>query len=189
MIELRTRKREMKGDRGNHHGKLGLREFRVRVDLPSPIEQIPLLIWRVITPIQGLPNPIIPIIPLISHIHSYPPYRSHLYSQSLFVVHNSTIITENKVKSHLSISACQDHELTLCAAYTKYSIHQVRYTPNTTYNQNGLCSLHCHDYELTPECHFGFRPASLQDRLPTAGSAWELKGKVTSSHSHGCELL
>jgi len=41
----------------------------------------------------------------------------------LFLVHNSTIIAEHKVKSSLSISPCHDHEFTLSTAYTEYSIH------------------------------------------------------------------
>jgi len=32
MVELSTRKREIGGDGGNHHEKLGLREFRARVN-------------------------------------------------------------------------------------------------------------------------------------------------------------
>ena len=142
-----------------------LREFGVRVNLPSPIGQVWVLICRVISPIWGLPNPIRQVVPLISHICSYPPHCSHLHPPSLFLIHNSTIIAEHKVKSSLSISPCHDHELTLST-----SIHQVQHTPNTAYTQDCLSSLHTHDYELTPECSFSFRRASLHDRLPPATS-------------------
>ena len=73
-------------------------------------------------------------------------------------------------------------------AYTKYSIHQVQHPPSTASSQDCLASLHSHDHELTPECSFSFRCASLQDRLPPASSPQELKCTVTSSHPHGCKL-
>jgi len=44
--------------------------------------------------IWGLLNAISEIIPLISHIHSYPPACSHLHRPSLCCVHHSTIIAE-----------------------------------------------------------------------------------------------
>jgi len=72
-------------------------------------------------------------------------------------------------------------------AYTEYSIHWVQHTPSTASTQDCLSSLHSHDYELTPECSFSFRRASLHDRTLSASSPWELKGKVTWSHSHVCE--
>jgi len=73
---------------------------------------------------------------------------------TLFLVHNSTIIAEQKVKSSLCISPCHDHHLTpstvytthnihqpqhtLSTIYTEYSIYQVQYTPNTAYTE---CSI------------------------------------------------
>jgi len=82
---------------------------------------------------------------------------------------------------------------------TEYSIHQVQYTLSTAYTEvqhtpstastpDCLSSLHSHDYELTPQCSFSFRRFSLQNRPPLASSPWQLKGKVTLSHSHGYEL-
>jgi hypothetical protein len=78
-------------------------------------------------------------------------------------VHNFTTITEHEVKSFLHISPCHDHELTLSTAYTQYSIHQAQYTPSTASTQERLSSHYFHDYELTPECSFSFRNASLHD--------------------------
>jgi len=83
-------------------------------------------------------------------------------------------------------------------AYTEYSIHRVQHTPSTAYTeysihrvqhttQDCLTSLYSHDYELTPECRISFRRASLQDRLPSASSPWELNSKVTLSYSHVCD--
>ena len=72
--------------------------------------------------------------------------------------------------------------------YTEKSIHQVQHTLSSASTQECLSSLHSDHYELTPECRVSFRHASLQDRPPPASSPWELKGKVTSSHSSGCKL-
>jgi len=105
---------------------------------------------------------------------SYPLVSSTSFSSSspisLFLVHNSTIIAEHKVKSSLSISPCHDHELTPSTAYIEYNIHRVQHTPSTASTQDCLSSFHSHDYELTPECSFSFRRASLHDRLPSASS-------------------
>jgi len=130
MVELSTRKREIRGDVGNHHGKLGLREYHVRVNWPSPIWQVRDPIRRVITPVRGLLNPIRQVVLLICHSRSYPPYRSHLHPPSLSF--SSTTLPssqEHKVKSSLSISPCHHHESTLSASYTECSIHRVQHTP------------------------------------------------------------
>ena len=123
-----------------------LREFRVRVNWPSPIRQVQVLIRRVITPIRGLLNPIRPllnpikqVILLISHSRSYPPYRSHLHPPSLaFLSTTLPSSQEHKVKSSLSISPCHHHELTPSAAYGECSIHRVQHTPSAAYAE---CSI------------------------------------------------
>ena len=63
--------------------------------------------------------------------------------------------------------------------------HRVQHTLST---QDWLSSRHFHDYELTTESSFSSQCASLHNRPPSASSPWELKGKFTLSHSHGCEL-
>jgi len=73
-------------------------------------------------------------------------------------------------------------------AYTEYTIQRVQHTLSTASTQDCLSSLHSHESELTPECRVSFRLASLHDRLSSASSLWELRSKVTLSHSHGCEL-
>jgi len=101
-----------------------IRDFRVRVNLPSPIWQVQVPIRRVITPIRGLLNPIRQVVPLISQVRSYRPYRFHLHPPSLsFSSTTLPSLQEHKVKSSLSISPCQHHDLTPSAAYTEYSIH------------------------------------------------------------------
>jgi len=127
MVELSTRKREM--------GEIimrnwDLREFRVRVNLPSQIRQVRVPIRRVITPIRGLLNPIRQVVPLISQVRSYPPHRSHLHPPSLsFSSTTLPSLQEHKVKSSLSISPCHHLELTPSAAYAECSIHRVQHTP------------------------------------------------------------
>jgi len=155
-----------------------LREFRVRVNLPSPIRQVWVPIRRVITTIRGLPNPIRPVVPLISHIRSYPPHRSHLHPPSLSFSSTSQPSSQNTKLSHPSLSL---HGMIM-------SWHRVQHTPSTASTKDWLSSLHCHNYELTPEWRVSFRHGSLHDRPPSASSLWELKIKVTLSHSHGCEL-
>jgi len=159
MVELSTRKREIRGDGGNHDEKVGLREFRVRVNCPSPIWQVRVPIRRVITPIQGLPNPIRQVVPLISHIRSYPPYHSQLHPPSLSFSSTTQPSSQNTKLSHSSLSL---HAIIMYW-------HRVQHTPSTASTQDCMSSLHSHDYELTPECSFSFWRTSLHD-------------------SHGCEL-
>jgi len=106
-----------------------LREFCVRVNLPSLIQQVRVPIRWVITPIQGLLNAIRQVVPLIPEVHSYPPYCSHLHPPSLSFSSTTLLsLQEQKVKSSLSISPCHHHELTLSAAYAECSMHQVQHT-------------------------------------------------------------
>jgi len=116
-----------------------LREFRVRGILPSPIRQVRVPIRRVITPIRGLLNPIRQVVPLISQVHSYPPYSSHLHPPSLsFSSTTLPSLQEPKVKSSLSISPCHHDELTPSAAYAECSIRRVQHTPSAAYAE---CSI------------------------------------------------
>jgi len=74
--------------------------------------------------------------------YSYPLISSPSFSSSSpispFLVRNSTIIAEHKVKSSLSISPCHDHELAPSIAYTEYSIHRVQHTPSTAYTEYSI---------------------------------------------------
>jgi len=64
---------------------------------------------------------------------------------------NSTITWEHKVQPSLSISPCDDQELTLSTAYTEYSIH-----PSTAYTEYCIhCVLHHPNSNCLPH------PASL----------------------------
>jgi len=146
MLELRTRKREIRGDGGKHHEKLGHREFRVRINLPCPIQQVKVPIWQVITPINGILNPIRHVVLLMSQSHWSHPYHSHLHPPSLSF--SSTMLSssqEHDAKSSLPIAPCHHHELIQSAVYTEYHIHQVPHTRSTTYIE-----YHIHRVQHTP---------------------------------------
>jgi len=198
MVELSPRRRENRGDGWNDREKMELREFPVQINWPSPIRQVQIPIRRVISPIQGLLNPIRDVILLISHCHSYPPYRSHLHHPSLIVL-STTLpsLQEHKVQSSLSISHCHHHELTLSATYTEYSIHRVQHTPKI------VCRpiiLMVSSWLLTAASASGVPPhwstaasqSSIRASLPIDHHQPVLHkcftGKVTSSHPHGFEL-
>jgi len=107
-----------------------LREFCARVTLPSLIPQVRDLIRQVIIPIQALPTAIRLVLPLISQIRSYPPYRSDLDSPSLsFSSTTLPSLQEHEVKSSLSISPCHHHESTPSAPYAECSIHRAQHRP------------------------------------------------------------
>jgi len=118
------RKREMRGDGGNHHEKLGLRRISCanQCTVPdtagmSPDPACNHTNRKSSEPLQASRTPDFsnPLVSSTSFSSSSP--------ISLLLVHNSTIIAEHNVKSSLSISPCHDHELTPSTAYTEYSIH------------------------------------------------------------------
>jgi hypothetical protein len=107
----------------------------------------------------------------------------------LFLVLNSTITSEYKTKSYLSISPCHNQQLTPSTAWTEYSIPRVQHTPRKPYTEycihhklhhpkidglpapsqsshlsadyGVLNSLHSHNYELTNELSLSSRRISL----------------------------
>jgi hypothetical protein len=115
----------MGGDGGNHHEKLELRRIpsASQFTIPSTAGKSPDPAFNYTDNRSSHPNH-----PSCTPDFSYPLICSTLFSSSslisLFLVHNSTSIAERKVKSLLSNSPSQDHELTLSTAYTEYSIHQ-----------------------------------------------------------------
>ena len=128
------------------------------------------------------------VIP-ISHSRLYSPYRSDHHPPSLSF--SSTTLPssqEHKVKSSLSISHCHHHDVTLSAAYTEYSIRRVKHTPSPAYTQDFLLSVHSQKFKLTHDCRSSFRHTSLliESHQPVLHKS--IKGKVTLSHSHSCEL-
>jgi len=123
MVELGTRKKEMRGYGGNRHEKLGLKRMSCasKFTIPDRAGMCP-------DPGCHYTHTRLSDRNLASRAanFSFLLVSSTSFSSSspifLFLIHNSTIIAEHKVKSSLSISLCHDHELTLSAAYTKYSI-------------------------------------------------------------------
>jgi len=84
----------------------------------------------VITPIRDLVNPIRQVVPLISQVRSYAPYRAHPHPPSLsFSSTTVPSLQEHKDKSSLSISPCHHYELTMSAAYAECRIDRVQHTP------------------------------------------------------------
>jgi len=139
MVELRMRQREMRGDGTKYHEKLGLKRILCGSQFTNPKmgglrtdEECNKTDMRSSQPNQASRTPAFhyPPISCTSVLSSSP--------MSLFLVQNSTIIAEHKVKSSLSISPCHDHELTPSTAYTKYSIHREQYTPRTVYTENSI---------------------------------------------------
>ena len=112
----------MRSDGGHDHEKLGLTDCCVWVNIPSPIRQLQVAIWRVITPIRGLPNPIRQVVPLISHFRSYPPNCSHLYPSSLSFTSTTLSSSQNTKLTHPSLSL---HGMII-------SWHWIQHTPSTT---------------------------------------------------------
>jgi hypothetical protein len=127
---LRTRKREMRGYEGNHHEKLGLKTISCvsQMTIPETAGRNSDLVCNYTDTRSSQPTPAsrtrdfsYPLVFSISFSSSFP--------VSLFLVHNSTIIAEHKVKSSLSISPFHDQELTQSKAYTEHSIQRVMYHP------------------------------------------------------------
>jgi len=219
-----------------------LRELLVQVNSPSPIWQGQVLIRRCITPIRGRSNPIRQVVPMISHICSYPPHHSRLYPPSPIFLFTTPLSSQNTKLCHPDLSrhamitswlwvqhtpstAYTEYSIhrvqhTPGTSYTKYSIHRIQHTPSTAYTkysmhrgyhtpstaytedsihrvqhalstastQDCLSSLPSNDLELTPECSFSFWRTPLHEWPPSASALWELKGKLTLSHFHRCEL-
>jgi len=134
MVELRTRKREIRWYGGNHHEKLRLKgsscasEFIFpNMAVTSPNSACNYTHWQCSQPNQSSDSPDLSYL-LVSSSSFLSPSPINL-----FLVHNSTIMAEHKVKSSLTISLCHDHELTQNTAYTEHNIHRVQYPPSTAY--------------------------------------------------------
>jgi len=113
-----------RGDGTNHHEKLGLKRISCasQFTIPDTAGSNPDPACNNTDTRSSQPNQA-----SRTPDFSYPLVSSTLFSSSspisLFLIHISTIITEHKVKSSLSISPWHDHELTPSTAYTEYSIH------------------------------------------------------------------
>jgi len=128
--------RERRGDGGNHHEQLELRRISCasQFTVPDTAGISPDPVCNYTNKISFQPNQA-----SRTPDFSYPLVSSKSFSSSssisLFLVLNSNIITEHKVKLSLSISPCHYHELTPSTAYTEYSIHRVQHTLSTAYTE------------------------------------------------------
>jgi len=163
-----------------------LRELCVRVNLPSPIWQVRVPNWCIFTLIQGLPNPIRQVIPQISHIHSYPPHRSHLHPPSLFLSSITLPLSQNMKLSHPSpslhvmILSWHGVQRTPNTAYTEYSIHRVQHTPSTAYTEYSI-----HRVQHTPSTAYTKYSIHRVQHKPSTASTQD---SLSSLHSHDYEL-
>jgi hypothetical protein len=185
MVELRTRKREMRGSEGNHHEKQGLKSISCasQLTIPNTTDSPPDLVGRYSNFRSSKPNQ-------ASHTadFSYVLISSiSCPSSSSFSLSRPEVYHHHRSQSSVifSISPCCDYVLTLSTAYTNYSMHQVQYTPSAPSTPDCQSSLDSPDYKLTPECCFRFRCASLQVQ-PALHEG--LKVKIPYPHFHSCEL-
>jgi hypothetical protein len=58
---------------------------------------------------------------------------------SLFLIHNSSIIAENQVKSSLSVFPCHDHELIPSAVSTEYNMYHAHHSRSATFTEYRQC--------------------------------------------------
>jgi len=163
----------------------------VRVNVPSPIWLVRLPIWGVITPIRGLPNPIRQVVPLISHILSYPPHHCHIHppsrsfssttlpsSQNPKLSHPSYLsMTWSWVDSEYSIRQVQHTPSTV---YTKHSIHRVQHSPSTVYTEYSI-----HWVQHTPSTVFTKYSIHWVHHTPSTASTQEC---LSFFHSNDYEL-
>jgi hypothetical protein len=139
MVQLMTRKRQMRGYRGNHHEEPGRRVIWCASQFTIPntagMSLNPACRYTDMRPSPCNPASRTPDYP-------YPLESSPSFSSSspisVFLIHNSTVIAEHKVKSSLTISPCHDHELAPSIAYTEYSIHRVQHAPSTAYTEYSI---------------------------------------------------
>ena len=139
MVELSTRKREIRGDGGNHHEKLGHKKISgaSQITIHDTAGTCPDPAGNNTDPRSSKPNQ--EVVPLISQVRSYSPYRSHLYPPSLaFLSTTLPSLPEHKVKSSLSMSPCHHLEWTPSAAYAECSIRRVQHTPSAVYTEYSI---------------------------------------------------
>jgi len=154
------------------------REYCVQVNFRSPVWQVRVLIWGVITMITSLCNQIRQVVPQISHIYSYPPRGSHHHPPSLSSLSPTQPSSQNR-KLHYLL-------LTLHAMICSW--HREQQTLSWESTRGCLSSLFFYHYKLTPECRINFWRTSVHDWVSSSFSPLELNSEVTLSHSHGCEL-
>jgi len=143
--------REMRGDEGNHHEKLGLKrilcasQYTIADMAGTSSNQVGNSTdMRTSQPNQPSRTPDVPYL-LISSTSFSSSFPSHS------VLSTTLPLSQNTQLSHPPLSL---HAMIM-------SLHRVQYTLSTAYTHDCVRSLHSHDYELTPQCSFSFQCASL----------------------------
>jgi len=119
------RRREIRGDWGNHHEKLGLERIScVRQFMICDTAYASLDLASINPEMWSSQSNQASRIPDFSYLLISSILFPSSFPNSLLLVHNSTIFGEYKFKLSLSISPCHDHTLTLSTTYTEYCIHR-----------------------------------------------------------------
>jgi len=135
---LSTRKREIRGDGGNHHEKLGLKRISCasQFTIPDTARTCPDPAGNNTDTRSSKPNQA-----SRSPDFSGPLVSSISFSSSSPISFSSTTLPslqEHKVKSSLSISPYHHHELTRSAAYAECSIRRLQHTPSAAYTEYSI---------------------------------------------------
>jgi len=183
MVELSTRKREIRGDGWNYHEKLGPERISCgsRFTIPDTAGTSP-------APARtntntGSSNS--------DQACRTPDFSDPLISSILFSSSSPSLsfssttvpsLQEHKVKSSLSISPCHHHELTPSAGYTECSIHRVQHTPKivccpfilsiSSWPLNTASASGVPPYRSTATSQFSIRASKVKSHrhIPTASS-------------------
>jgi len=156
----------------------------VRVNLPSPIQRIQVVICGVIPLISGLLNTITESILHLCLICSYPLHRSHLHPSSLSFSSITLPLLQNlklsdpSLSLHGRIMGCHGVQHTLST-----SIHRIQHLPKVVFLPFSFIS---NSWPLNVASASGMPPSTI-DRYQTR-SPLQLKGNVALSQSHSCKL-
>jgi len=135
MVDLRTRKREMRGDGGNHHEKLGLKRISCasQFTIPdtagrSPDPACNYTDTRSSQPNQASRTPDFSY-PLVSSTSFSSSSPSLSFSFTTLPSSQNTKLSHPSLSLHAMIMSLHRVQHTPSTAYTEYSIHRVQHPP------------------------------------------------------------
>ena len=188
MLELRTRKREMRGDGTNYHEKLGLRRIFCASQFtildtagtsPNPVCNNPDTTSS--QPYQASLTPVFSYLLVSSTSFSSSSRSLSLSSTTLPSLHN-TKLSHPSQSLYGMIMSWHRVQHTLCTAYTKYRIHSVQHPPRIVCFPFILMIM---SWPLDVASDSGV-PLYTVDSHQRA--LHEFKGKLILSHSHRWKL-
>jgi len=165
MVELRTRKREIRGDGGNDDKKQTLdkiartSQFNIANTSDRRLDQECNTLDRRSSRPNGAS-----CTPGFSYPYVFSASFTSSSTISLIPIYNWTTIVEYKVMSSLSISQCQDCQLTLSTAYSEYHILRVPHTLSTAYTEYSIHRVK----QTTSTAYTEYSTDRLQHTLRTA---------------------